>query len=800
MMDQEMKSDVLKAALEYAELGYSVVPLIRGMKKPPKGVTWVNRRFKSADECSDKEWKAEHPNAEWGPAGKEQLKQWFEVEHPTANIGILTGAISEIDTIDEDGPHAHETLVAQSGIDLPDTVTSVTGRTDGGKQRIFQYHGGGLKNTAKFCDNGNGSQCDIRTDGGLIVAPPSIHKSGKRYEWEVDPRIEDPAPFPPELIRFIHEQQNKQKTTTKDGTTTKVDYDEYFRNGIPDGDKHHGLFKFACKRISQGLQYPEVLLLTTEAARHCNPLPKDGPEKAAKVRVDEAWAKYGDEHTSDSVGGEPPTDITRPIPPAPDFPLDCLPDAPRAYVEDVSHRMQVPHDMIVISMLIQFAGLIGSGVVLRPKAQDDWVERACLWGYIVAHKGSMKSPAFQAGTKELRRIQAEKAEEHKEELAKWKEDRDEYNLRKKAHEKNLKKELARDPNAELPPTPDFVADFPEEPNPARLVVADVTTEKLADEMEPSRGLTLFRDELSGYMLNMNRYNTGSDRQFYLECHSGGSYYVDRVGRGSQYIGDLYLNIGGGVQPKVAREIFGEDSADDGFNERFGLIGYPEKRTEWKLVDEYPDRQTQTAMSDMCDILVRSVWEDHLPRDEDNRGQAYGKPYVRFDVEAQGCFNDWLSNHMKMLAAMDENDPLIGFYSKERGLFCRVCLVLHLATCASTTDPYDTISLDTLKKTIRLFESYIEPMWDRVMAAFGRTSVDDAAKKIAEWIRQEKPEFIKPRDIQQNGWRDLKDLKSIDEALNLLIAHRWIGEGQTTTPGPKGGRPSLAYKVNPLVWG
>ena len=300
-----MKSEMLRSALEYAELGYSVIPLIRGMKKPPKGVTWVDRRFNSADECSDEGWKADHPNVEWGPAGKEQLKQWFGVEHTTANIGILTGAISGIDAIDEDGPHAHETLVAQSGIELPDTVTSVTGRDDGGKQKIFRYHGGGLKSTARFCSNGNGSQCDIRTDGGLIVAPPSIHKSGRQYEWEVDPSIEDPAPFPPELIAFIHERQSKGKTSNQDGTTTKVDYEEYFKNGIPDGAKHHGLFNFACKKISQGLPYPEVLCLTTEVARRSDPPPKDGAEKAAKDRVDQAWAKYGPAAAFDNLDETP---------------------------------------------------------------------------------------------------------------------------------------------------------------------------------------------------------------------------------------------------------------------------------------------------------------------------------------------------------------------------------------------------------------------------------------------------------------------------------------------------------------
>ena len=300
-----MENEMLQSALEYAELGFSVVPIVRGMKQPPKGVTWVNRRFNSADECSDEKWKWEHPNVEWGKADEKQLRQWWK-KYLTANIGILTGAISGIDSIDLDGPHALETLETQANIRLPESVDFITGREDSGRQIVYRYHGGGLKNTARFCSNGNGSQCDIRTDGGLIVVPPSIHRSGKRYSWSTDPRIEDPAPFPADLVSFIRKRQGSDSTGTSE--YNKTDYDEYFANGIPDGDKHHGLFKFACKKISQGLSYAEVLCLTTETARHCTPLPKDGPEHAAKVRVDEAWAKYGTDENNNKQDDSTDTD------------------------------------------------------------------------------------------------------------------------------------------------------------------------------------------------------------------------------------------------------------------------------------------------------------------------------------------------------------------------------------------------------------------------------------------------------------------------------------------------------------
>lgn len=793
----EVKSKTnVEYAVDYAKLGFSVVPVVQGTKVPPKGETWKNRRFFSASECPDEEWKGNHPDAVWGRATEAVIRAWWK-EYPTAGIGILTGLISGIDVVDLDGPGARERLEAEAGVQVPDSISQTTGRADGGRHILFKYHNGGLVNKAGYVEG-----VDIRTDGGLFVVAPSIHKSGKRYQWDIDPTemgLDDLEQFPPDLLSFLLSKcgDNDNGTGQRED---RINPDKLFKEGIPAGRKHHDLFRYACQKIQQGITKDETLILTTELARICEPPPKDGPEKAARVRVDEAFQKYGKEHSA-TLGEEwkYPTDITRPIPPAPKFPLDCLPDVCRSYVEDVALRLQVSSDMVALPLLGQSAGLIGSGVVLRPKAKDNWEERACLWVEIIAAKSSMKSAALQAGTKELRRIQAGMTAEHFTEMQEWQQESKEIKLRKRAHEKKIKEILKKDPDAELPSPPESITDFPEAPELKRLVVNDTTIERLADLMQGSRGLTLFRDELSGFMSNMSRYNAGSDRQFYLECYSGGAYHVDRVGRGTQYIADLYLNIVGGIQPKVAREIFGGDAVDDGFFERFGLLAYPEKRTDWKLIDRYPDHEAQNALSEMCDTLANIVWEEHLPMDKTNKGEVYGKPFVRFDSRAQQHFNDWLSSHMKMVASLAEDDPLAGFFGKERGLLVRVVLVIHLATCASESKPFTNVTLGTLQKAFILFNDYVEPMWHRVMAAFGRTTADESARKIAEWIKEEKPESIKQRDILRKGWKELKDLRNIQEAIDMLITNRWLGEGQTTTPGSKGGRPSLSYPVNPLVF-
>jgi hypothetical protein len=317
---------------------------------------------------------------------------------------------------------------------------------------------------------------------------------------------------------------------------------------------------------------------------------------------------------------------------------------------------------------------------------------------------------------------------------------------------------------------------------------------LADLMVDSRGLSLVRDELAGFLLNMSRYKSGSDRQFYLECYSGGSYSVDRIGRGEQFINDLYLNIFGGIQPQVARKIFSVESGTvDGFFDRFGLLCYPETVPDYEHIDRWPSKEKREFFNVMCDRLASANWEDFLIVEDDQ-----GKPYARFDGSAQIVFDQWLMNHMKKIKSLNDYDPLSGMMGKARGLLVRLVLVIHLASWAAgeTSDP-KTIQLRSLERAIKLLEEYLMPMWKRVFAAFGKTAADDGALRIAKWIKEEKVCEVKVRDVRRKHWSGLLEEREIQAALDMLVAYRWLGPIQIAS---KTGRPSIYYHVNPLVHG
>ena len=108
------------------------------------------------------------------------VTRWWR-QAPDYNIGIRTGAISDIMVVDVDGVDAEAELrkLETEFTALPATVESITAR---GRHLFFRYPQRSVRNSAGKLAKG----LDIRGDGGYVIAPPSIHPSSKPYTWSVD--------------------------------------------------------------------------------------------------------------------------------------------------------------------------------------------------------------------------------------------------------------------------------------------------------------------------------------------------------------------------------------------------------------------------------------------------------------------------------------------------------------------------------------------------------------------------------------------------------------------------------------
>ena len=108
------------------------------------------------------------------------IRQWWRSE-PKYNIAIASGAASGVFVVDIDSADAESALrrLEDEHGALPPTVEAITGK---GRHLYFLWPGVPVRNSASKVAPG----IDVRGDGGYILAPPSIHPSGRAYAWSVD--------------------------------------------------------------------------------------------------------------------------------------------------------------------------------------------------------------------------------------------------------------------------------------------------------------------------------------------------------------------------------------------------------------------------------------------------------------------------------------------------------------------------------------------------------------------------------------------------------------------------------------
>ncbi|MGC8489899.1 MAG: bifunctional DNA primase/polymerase [Clostridia bacterium] len=129
--------------------------------------------------------------------------RWWHGTESGPNIGILTGSRSGLLILDVDPRHGGdvslETLEERWGC-LPDTVVSMTG----GGGRHFWFQAPSDRTVPSSANVGGYRGLDVRAEGGMVVAPPSVHASGRQYGWEASSHPDDvPLALAPAWLQHI---------------------------------------------------------------------------------------------------------------------------------------------------------------------------------------------------------------------------------------------------------------------------------------------------------------------------------------------------------------------------------------------------------------------------------------------------------------------------------------------------------------------------------------------------------------------------------------------------------------------
>lgn len=161
----------LNYALDYAALGWTVIPLYP-----------INQKgYCSCGMGKDCESPGKHPKTRNGlkdaTTDIQQIKKWWAVDDVLpCNIGIVTGVKSGLVVVDVDGGEGFAALGEDRVKDLKNKSVPCV-KTGRGFHYYFKSKTP-IKTIPGFVN-----KVDIKAEGGYVVAPPSRHISGRRYEW-----------------------------------------------------------------------------------------------------------------------------------------------------------------------------------------------------------------------------------------------------------------------------------------------------------------------------------------------------------------------------------------------------------------------------------------------------------------------------------------------------------------------------------------------------------------------------------------------------------------------------------------
>jgi hypothetical protein len=186
---------LVNAALTAAQRGISVIPL----HNPEAGgcSCWKRTACPSP---------GKHPRVDWRPyqerrATPDEIRAWCE-HWPLANLGFITGMISALCVLDIDPRNGGFDTLAEldhHGGQMPEDNPLV----ETGSLGLHHY----FRLAAPLAKAAPFDGIEVQADGALVVAPPSLHASCRRYQW-LRP-IDSPWPPVPAWIRWAVEQTDE---------------------------------------------------------------------------------------------------------------------------------------------------------------------------------------------------------------------------------------------------------------------------------------------------------------------------------------------------------------------------------------------------------------------------------------------------------------------------------------------------------------------------------------------------------------------------------------------------------------
>lgn len=333
-----------------------------------------------------------------------------------------------------------------------------------------------------------------------------------------------------------------------------------------------------------------------------------------------------------------------------EFPIEIFPIRIQRIISSLHDCQGYPVDYVAAAILAAIAVGIGNSHLVQVKR--NWLESPILYMALIGRPGANKSHPLSFAFQPF--IEHDYCQNQ------------EYQKLYAEYERTLSMSKKEHIEAGLD-------EFPQAPMRRRFLVSDITPEGLSlIHAQNPRGLCLWSDELSAWFKNFNRYNNGSEEQFWLSVFNAKPTISDRKStQSSIFIRRPYISVIGTIQKKILGELVKGERSSNGFIDRI-LFVMPES----VLKSRWNDRETPEELEIQWQQIIDKLIAQDCPHDENNELQPQCLP---FDEDAKYC--------------------------KLEIYIIRFCLIIQLARWTCGECDKTTIDLESVNRAILLTEYF-----------------------------------------------------------------------------------------------
>ena len=354
------------------------------------------------------------------------------------------------------------------------------------------------------------------------------------------------------------------------------------------------------------------------------------------------------------------------------FPVEVFPELIQKIIKATNENLNFPIDFIGASIL--YAVSVSIGNTHRVEVKKGWQENAVLYLAIVGRAGTNKSHPISFALKPI-------------------EERDNLMFQKYQSEK-----LEYDTISALTKKEREQQGYDEPVRPIweQHLVTDFTPEALAEVHKfNKRGIGVYADELASWFKNFNRYNKGSEEQFWLSVWSGKALRINRKTSDPIYIPLPFIPVIGSIQPGVLNEL-AKNRTENGFLDRL-LFVVPDNLNK----EYWSETELNPSIMQNLETIILNILNVSIKQDDTNNLQP---EVLRFKPEARELLFEF-QRKLTDQSNKPENEAISGIYAKIEMYAIRLALILQMIRYACNEGNKQAVGIEAVQGALKLVEYF-----------------------------------------------------------------------------------------------